>query len=208
MAKRSQFYAVATDDEGNALEDITVTVYNVGTEVEASIYTARTGGSSAPSSFETGADGEITFFADPGSYDITLEDSTIPARVADKTINWDAISGDTLGIAGSQIELFGITAFHMADDNVSPRNIVLSTQTGTLSSDAIITELDTWANGASVTVNQGTGLYLVSASHSIATTGTGLSATNLTFKSRLVNGLSPFDTKRDSTRWNGSGTAG
>lgn len=207
MAKRSQFYAVATDTEGNSLADVTVTVYNVGTEVEATIYAQRSGGSTTPSSFETGADGEITFWAEPGAYDIHLEDSILPNRIGEKTITWDSVSGDAQGIDGNQLEALGIDIFRMGDNSVDARVIAApSTQTGTLGSDQIITELDTYTTGASVTVNQGTGLYLVSAYQTISTTGTGLSATNLTFKSRLVNVFSPFDTKRDTSRWNGSGT--
>lgn len=202
MAKRSQFYAVATDTEGNSLEDITVTVYNVGTSVEASIYALRSGGGTVPSSFETGADGEISFWADPGSYDIELHDATIPARIGDKTITWDSISGDAFGIDGNQIEALGIDAFRMADDSIFPRNIVLSTQTGTLGADVTLLDGGAWYNGPTLTVNQGNGVYDIRAYHKIVDLAS--SNTVVRFQSRLVNGLSPFDTKEYST-YRGSG---
>jgi hypothetical protein len=200
MAKRSQFYAVATDAEGNSLEDITVTVYDVGTTNEATIYSNRSGGGSIPSSFETDADGEITFWADPGSYDVVLEDSIIPARITEKTITWDAISGDVLGISGTQIELFGIGAGHIALNVIGPDQLAAPTiHAGTLGSDAVITTGGTYYNGPQVQVTNGTGVYDVRGYQKISN---GFSSSvNVTFNSRIVPfGDSPMDTKEANIR--------
>jgi hypothetical protein len=95
MSERSQFDTVVLDVEGNALEDIEVTVYDADTLDEATIYSTKTGGGSAPNPFTTTANGLINFWANPGSYDINFNDTELPARITERTIQGSAIAGDT-----------------------------------------------------------------------------------------------------------------
>lgn len=146
MAKRTQFYAVASDEEGNSLEDITVTVYDVGTLNEATIYGQRTGGSTTPSEFDTGEDGVATFWAPSGSYDVVFHDATLPARIDDYTVNFNAVSGDVAGIDGAQIENSGIENLQIANGTIGPEKwaavpvCILSKAESTASGGSLVTK--------------------------------------------------------------------
>lgn len=53
------------------------------------------GATGGPNPFTTGASGSIQFWAERGKYDIFVHDLTVPARIADRLIPWDASpSGD------------------------------------------------------------------------------------------------------------------
>lgn len=98
MAKRSEFSDVVIDLEGNALDGISVSVVHVGTSNEATLYTTRTGGGTKTNPFETTSNGLVEFYADPGTYEITFTDTELTPRISERTIVWEAVSGDDQGI--------------------------------------------------------------------------------------------------------------
>lgn len=48
-------------------------------------------------------DGYISFWANPGAYDVRMEDQSVPARFAARTVGFDAVSGDVGGIPLEQV---------------------------------------------------------------------------------------------------------
>jgi microcystin-dependent protein len=104
MASRSQYDNVVIDVQGNALDNIQVTVNEAGTENLATIYSQRTGGSTIPNPFVTDEIGLIQFWAEPGLYDIEWHDLNSVPRIGDRFITWSAVSGASSGIALSQLD--------------------------------------------------------------------------------------------------------
>jgi hypothetical protein len=128
MAKRAQFDDVVIDLSGNALDNVEVTIYeNDGTSV-ATIYSGKTGGSPITNPITTDATGLVSFYAEPGEYILSFHDAEFPQRVDDRTKRWQAISGDTSGISGSQIEDDGITASKLATDVLGIWETILSAE--------------------------------------------------------------------------------
>jgi hypothetical protein len=119
MAKRTQFDNVVIDTLGNALSNIEVGVYNVGTNTLSTIYTTRTGGTTKTNPFTTTSNGLVSFFTDPGTYEVRLHDLNGTPRISDRTIYHDSVGGDTQGIAGTQVEDSGISAVRIASDAVT-----------------------------------------------------------------------------------------
>lgn len=103
MSARSQYSDVVLDTSGNALEDISVTVKIAGTNTNATIYSTRAGGGTLTNPIVTTATGLVQFWAPPGSYDLTFHDTTLPARIDDRTITFEAVSGADGGIDGGQL---------------------------------------------------------------------------------------------------------
>jgi microcystin-dependent protein len=85
------------------LRDIRISVYAPGTTTLQTIYSARTGGTTKGNPFTTGDDGYAEFYADSGGYDIKMEDTQGPARIATKTIFWNAVNGEAGGIPPTQL---------------------------------------------------------------------------------------------------------
>lgn len=103
MAEKSQFNEAIIDDEGNALSDVAVTVKLSGTSNLAQIFSSKSGAGKV-NPFNTSLDGIASFWANPGSYDVTFSDTQNPKRVNDRTLTWEAVSGATGGITPSQLE--------------------------------------------------------------------------------------------------------
>src|SRR4051794_18936664 len=92
----------------SVLTDIKVTVYLRGsTTTPVTIYQRETGAAQGPSPeagavgatnpFNTGPSGGVQFWVDaPGRYDIVLEDNVVPARIATRTVQWNAIPIDEI----------------------------------------------------------------------------------------------------------------
>jgi microcystin-dependent protein len=85
------------------LQNIQITVYAVDAAgvragAPANIFTARTGAAAQVNPFVTDATGRVSFFADPGDYDIVVHDLNAPARIGDQTIAWSAMPGQTSGV--------------------------------------------------------------------------------------------------------------
>lgn len=93
-----------TDGAGNvkALAGIRVTVYLAGTNTIATIFRARTGvaegpalesgASGGPNPFVTGSSGAVEFWAEgPVEYDVQVEDTVAPARIATRRRGWNAL---------------------------------------------------------------------------------------------------------------------
>jgi hypothetical protein len=89
---------VQTDGTLKALSGIQVYVYQPGTQTTTPIYSARTGASALANPIVTGATGAVEFYADVGEYDVRFVDTQTPARVADRTVQWNALSGANGGI--------------------------------------------------------------------------------------------------------------
>lgn len=122
MSKRSQYTDVIIDDEGNALNNISVSVYRNGTSSLATIYSNKAGGGKG-NPFTTDTDGLIQFWSNPGSYDIVLSDTQNPKRVQDRTITFESISGDDKGVDGDQLEDDAIDSDHLQTDSVGKPEI-------------------------------------------------------------------------------------
>lgn len=101
---RSQFDSVIIDDEGNAVENVLVTVYEADGETEATIYEEAEGGNLHDNPFSTDQRGLVSFFADPGAYIISLTDTEINKRFQERDLHWSAIYGGTGGIKAFQLE--------------------------------------------------------------------------------------------------------
>jgi hypothetical protein len=131
VAKRTKFDDVVIDDEGNGLADVQVNVYEVGTVTPATIYTTRAGVGTKSNPFITTPGGLVQFYADPGTYDVVFSDTEIPERVSDRTITWEAISGDDEGISLAQLPLSipaanlaaGAALANLANDSITGAKI-------------------------------------------------------------------------------------
>jgi microcystin-dependent protein len=91
---RWQYDNVVIDQQGNALDNIQVTVYEDDTEAEATIYAAKTGGTTLPNPFNTTNTGLVQFFLEPGTYRIEWTDTELPIRVADREIYVESINAE------------------------------------------------------------------------------------------------------------------
>lgn len=111
MAKRSGWDgSFLSPVDGLPMSGVQCTVYNsVGSA--ATIYETKTGGTLKANPFTTSSNGVLTFYADPGYYEIEVADTQIPARFTTRRIPFDAVAGDDEGVAGKQID------FTSADGN-------------------------------------------------------------------------------------------
>lgn len=113
------------DTSGNykPLSNIEVNVYLAGTTTPATIYVARTGGTTRPNPFTTGADGSVEFWIEAGDYDILFHDLNVPVRIGNKTIGFNSLNGAAGGIPSNRVAGdAGLT--YSALDAVSQRQIV------------------------------------------------------------------------------------
>lgn len=83
----------------------------------ASVYSSETGPGTPGNSF-LATSGAIEFWAEPGSYDIKIEDTATTPAFATKYIRWTCIPGDK-GVITEMIEDVGIEASKLADGAVS-----------------------------------------------------------------------------------------
>lgn len=94
------------------LDGITVTVYKLnedGTKQAspATIYTHRTTAGATKANPFTTVDGGIEFYADPGGYSIDLADTIVPARIAAKSIHFEALPATDGAIPASALPEYG-----------------------------------------------------------------------------------------------------
>ena len=93
-----QFTNQAIDAEGRPVRS-RVTVFRRGTNIEADdAVFANAAGGAQPNPFEA-ADGFVQFWANPGVYDVKIEDAVnVPPLYAPRIVAWDAISADSGGV--------------------------------------------------------------------------------------------------------------
>jgi hypothetical protein len=106
MAKRSGFDEVLIDSTtGLPMYDVECTVYDANNS-QATVYQTKAGGSlvAQPIVTESSNGGLVQFWAEPGYYEVEVEDTEIPARFATRRIPFNAVAGDADGIAESQID--------------------------------------------------------------------------------------------------------
>lgn len=70
-----------TNAAGVPLKNLSVTIFEHGTDTMATLYTDRTKDSTTANPFETDSIGNLTFFVDPGQYDIVGNEATITVPV-------------------------------------------------------------------------------------------------------------------------------
>ena len=70
------------DTSGTPQPSTAVTVYETGTNTLATLYTDATKATAASNPVDTDADGNLTFFADPGQYDLGVAGFGTRATVA------------------------------------------------------------------------------------------------------------------------------
>lgn len=135
MARSYFSYSVVRADSSNlttggdaivtSLKDVNWSVKIVdetGTESETAIYNAISGNTTiAGAGGTTGYNGLIEFWANAGQYVIKISDPS--ARIADKNIYWDSISGQTGGIPGGFISSESIESGQIKNAEVSTSDI-------------------------------------------------------------------------------------
>lgn len=121
MTTRAQYDSPVQDVQGTVYALVQATVYLTGTGTPATIYATKSGGGTLSNPIITDSNGIVQFWAEPGSYDITFHDTAVPARFADRTITWEAVSGATDGIGWAQIDkpTSGIPGADLADNSVT-----------------------------------------------------------------------------------------
>ena len=87
---RAQFYNVGIDQYGNAVSTTRVTVYEAGTTNTVTLYDASSGFTLKSNPF-TSSNGDISFFVEPGSYDVVIADESLPPAYTTRTVRFDAI---------------------------------------------------------------------------------------------------------------------
>lgn len=91
----------------SVLSNVRISVYSRGTTTPVTIYqrepdtnvaqgpSPEAGAIGATNPFTTGASGSVQFWcAAPGRYDVAIHDNVVPARIADRTIQWNAVAID------------------------------------------------------------------------------------------------------------------
>lgn len=87
---RAQYNNVAIDQYGNAVTTTQVTVYEAGTTTLSTLYENAEGATLKSNPFNS-TSGDVDFFAEPGVYDIRIEDTNSPASFTTKTIQWTSM---------------------------------------------------------------------------------------------------------------------
>lgn len=178
---RAQFYDVGIDSQGNAITTTKVSVFLRGTTVLATIYENENGATPKSNPFDA-TTGFITFWSEPGEYDIQIEDINSPPSFATRTIGWssipavDGVLTETIvdeAVTSNKIEDLSIdyTKNALSPDNLSsygamhvrePKNILGTTTVNNTITSANISTLLLWD---SVVLNTGscfsasTGIY-------------------------------------------------
>jgi hypothetical protein len=118
---RDHYMSTVTSVDGTgtlkALSGVQVFVYLPGTTTTATIYSGKTGASTKANPILTDATGLIEFYAEYGEYDIKFADTTVPARIATKTVSWNAVSAADGAIPTAKIgQDNGLGLATLADD--------------------------------------------------------------------------------------------
>lgn len=114
MSQRSGFDSVFIGSSGNPLINISATVLD-GLNNPVTVYESKTGGAAKAQPIVTSSalPGHVSFWAEPGYYQVEITDNQIPARFATRKIPFDAVAGDTTsgseGIDSNQIDLTNMT---------------------------------------------------------------------------------------------------
>lgn len=166
------------DAEGDSIpaRDILVEVFQAGTVTPVNIFQSRIGGTTGPSpdagagatgqgAFTTGASGLIIFWAEKGEYDIRLTDTITPARIAQRTIGFNAL-----------------TSTDLTDTSTSLNTSISSVQTKV---DSVQTQLNNQLNGLKIIRG------IVNADGSIGA-GTGFTITKGGTGAYTINYTTPF----------------
>jgi len=115
----------APDLAGNfkVFSGLRISLFYRGTTNPATVYQRETGvtlgpspeagATSGPNPFITGPTGSVQFWADLGRYDIFVEDTVAPARIATRTIQWNSVALDE--IPGSSLADLAVGTSKLAD---------------------------------------------------------------------------------------------
>lgn len=122
---RSGFDSVFIDTEGTPIVGLSAIVLNEDNE-QVTVYEAKTGLAprTQPMTTTSAAPGLLTFWAEPGFYQIQISDNQNPPRFSSRKIPFDAVAGDTTsgneGIVASQIRLTSaVTTNMLQNDSVT-----------------------------------------------------------------------------------------
>jgi hypothetical protein len=132
MAQRSGFDSVFVNTDGTPLVNIKATILNSANE-QVTVYEAKTGGApkAQPIVTTSAVPGLVKFWADPGFYQVRIEDNESSARFSPRNIPFDAVAGDTVsgaeGISFSQIP--DITTAKLTSEAVTKPKLKLRTFT-------------------------------------------------------------------------------
>jgi hypothetical protein len=123
----------APDLAGNfkVFSGLRISLFYRGTTNPANVYQRETGvtlgpspeagATSGPNPFITGPTGSVQFWADLGRYDIFVEDTVAPARIATRTIQWNSVALDE--IPGSSLADLAVGTAKLADLAVATAKI-------------------------------------------------------------------------------------
>jgi len=123
----------APDLAGNfkVFSGLRISLFYRGTTNPATVYQRETGvtlgpspeagATSGPNPFITGPTGSVQFWADLGRYDIFVEDTVAPARIATRTIQWNSVALDE--IPGSSLADLAVGTAKLADLAVATAKI-------------------------------------------------------------------------------------
>lgn len=209
MSERSYYDTVAIDTEGNALEDIQVTVVDRASGDPATIYTTITGGSTKPNPFTTGINGLISFSAPPGSYRLDLTDTQLPQRVSDRSLYWDSVSGYDNGIPASKLELTDLTGDidfsggaaivkdgvltggNFVDDSIGAAKLNILPLSDVLGAESTLAGV--YGNLCSISSLTAGGKYAILATIGVRLPANTFPDPDAPVKGRLLDGLTPFN---------------
>lgn len=124
---RDQFYNVALDSSGKPVTTARCTVYvavpYAGTPLTtaATIYSGESGAGTPGNPFDS-ATGDISFWADSGSYDVQIVDTGSPKKFADKVVRWNSIPGDK-GLRTEMLADSGVTNAKVASNAIAQANV-------------------------------------------------------------------------------------
>lgn len=105
--RRIQFNDIIAIESGGVLvplAGIQVTVRVAGSAELADLYTTRSGATQLANPFVTEAGGKLEFWADPGDYDIEIEDTEVTPRITAQTFGFTSANSGPEGIPGFSLE--------------------------------------------------------------------------------------------------------
>ena len=113
---------------GSPLKGVAFTIYNTGTTTKATLYTDRTKGTTAPNPGATDAEGNLTFYAAPGIYDILCNKVTLTVTVYPDPA--DLVDNDVAGSTATQFVLSPIAATGPATVSATPGQYIIAATAG------------------------------------------------------------------------------
>ena len=104
---RSQFTDALIDVHGETVTSCRVTVYLAPPYAAAPLTTPAVlfnaeSGAATPGNPFLPSSGIVSVWAAPGSYDVKIEDTAVPAKLATRVVRWDAVPGDK-GLISAQV---------------------------------------------------------------------------------------------------------